>query len=186
MSKKFAQDLKVCQSSTMSKGDTDIKGPFPIIWQDDDEDPSLNNLKQIESKNKNKSTADSVTKNITSGQYEDNTDLVGTAASLYPSTPPTRRYDCSLYQNCLEIAGALNWETFSCTSPDGQPCSGSIDQKILWQAHLAQKDDQLAKKLFDLPNIDCHETESPVEGEHETIGLESDYTYCERIRAVKK
>jgi hypothetical protein len=104
----------------------------------------------------------------------------------HPNQTPERRYDCNCYQGCLEVAATLNWETFSCNSPSGEPCCGTTDNKLIWKAHLALRDDSVAKKLCALPEIDCHETNEPKQSMLEAVALEPDYTYCERIRAVKK
>jgi hypothetical protein len=60
---------------------------------------------------------------------------------------PERQFNCSNYNNCLSLAAALNWDSFSCKG-----CSGTIDQTILWRAKAASKKDPSLHKLCDIPN----------------------------------
>lgn len=59
-----------------------------------------------------------------------------------PSPTADRQYGCSNYETCLNIAAALNWETFTCGR-----CSGSINQQLVWQAHQARRRDGVARAL---------------------------------------
>lgn len=56
--------------------------------------------------------------------------------------PPFRRYDCSLYENCLNLAAALNWNGFSCSG-----CCGEIDEKLYWRAQASIRKDSLCHLL---------------------------------------
>lgn len=68
--------------------------------------------------------------------------------------PPRRRYECSSYKTCLELAAALDWENFTCRG-----CCGAVNESLLWRAHQARKKDQIASSICDsLPEIGCHET----------------------------
>jgi hypothetical protein len=53
-----------------------------------------------------------------------------------------RNLDCANYETCLNLAAALNWETFTCTG-----CSGEVNQSLIWRAHHAAKKDSVAKKI---------------------------------------
>ncbi len=74
-----------------------------------------------------------------------------------PNPSPPRNYDCKNYQSCLELAATLNWDSFTCTHLSGLKCSGDINEKLVWQAHLAQRSDKVAKRICELPNIVCIE-----------------------------
>ena len=70
------------------------------------------------------------------------------------SPKPDRKYNCKNYQSCLEIAAALDWDSFTCkTSADH--CTGEVNENLVWKAHLAKRDDKVARKLCDLPEISC-------------------------------
>ena len=81
-----------------------------------------------------------------------------------PSKAPRRRYSCPNYDVCLDMAAALNWDSFSCRG-----CSGALDQSLLWQAHQARKHDSIANSLCTIPEIQCiptaheHEEENPMQ-----------------------
>ncbi len=70
-----------------------------------------------------------------------------------PLPPPRRRYMCSNYTTCLDVAGALNWDNFTCRG-----CSGEIDQTLLWRAKCAVRKDKSLSKLFKLPVIETVES----------------------------
>jgi len=69
-------------------------------------------------------------------------------AAVETMEPPERRYGCSNYDSCLDLAAALNWESFTCKS-----CSGTINEKLYWRAHQATRKDSVAKALCDLPPL---------------------------------
>ncbi len=75
-----------------------------------------------------------------------------------PMSPPRRRYGCSNYATCLDLAAALNWDNFTCRG-----CSGEIDETLYWRAHQASKKDAVANSLCEIPNIQYHsaDTEHP-------------------------
>jgi hypothetical protein len=62
--------------------------------------------------------------------------------------PYVRELDCNNYAECLNLAVALNWSSFTCHG-----CSGEVNQSLVWRAHHAAKRDLVAKKLCRLqPN----------------------------------
>jgi hypothetical protein len=65
-----------------------------------------------------------------------------------PISPPRRRYFCPHYETCLNLAAALNWDSFTCRG-----CCGEIEQTLLWRARQAQKKDKIAHELCELPEI---------------------------------
>ncbi|MCI5065638.1 hypothetical protein MRY87_07935 [bacterium] len=67
-----------------------------------------------------------------------------------PMAAPTRRYECKNYERCLEIAAALNWESFSCKN-----CPGEMNEQLIWQAHSAQRHDAVSQQVCDLPTLVC-------------------------------
>ena len=69
-------------------------------------------------------------------------------AAVETMEPPERRYGCANYDSCLDLAAALNWESFTCKS-----CSGSINEKLYWRAHQATRKDSVARALCDLPPL---------------------------------
>ena len=66
--------------------------------------------------------------------------------------PPERRYECKNYEQCLDLAAALNWESFTC-----KKCDGEINEALYWQARQAQRKDAVVKALCDLPPINTLE-----------------------------
>lgn len=79
-----------------------------------------------------------------------NHDHGNTASAAAPAVPsaPTREYSCSNYELCLNLAAALNWESFSC-----EGCCGRVNETLLWQAHQAVKRDKVGSRICDLPEI---------------------------------
>jgi hypothetical protein len=65
-----------------------------------------------------------------------------------PVAAPFRRYECENYQICLDIAAALDWENFTCSS-----CNGQVDKRLLWRAKHAQRRDPFAQECCKLPDI---------------------------------
>ena len=65
-----------------------------------------------------------------------------------PIPSPRRRYSCSNYETCLNLACALNWDSFTCRG-----CSGQISNALLWRAHGARKKDKVARSLTAVPSI---------------------------------
>jgi len=65
-----------------------------------------------------------------------------------PIAAPRRRYFCTQYETCLNLAAALDWDSFTCRG-----CSGEIDERLLWRARQAQKKDKIAHDICDLPQI---------------------------------
>lgn len=65
-----------------------------------------------------------------------------------PISAPRRRYECHHYPTCLDLAAALNWDSFTCRG-----CSEEIDQSLLWRAKQAEKRDSVARSLCDIPGI---------------------------------
>ena len=73
---------------------------------------------------------------------------VGCGAVDHPVDPPRRRFACSHYDLCLNLAAALNWDNFTCRG-----CCGDVDSTLLWRARQAIKKDRMARKLCDIPEI---------------------------------
>lgn len=74
---------------------------------------------------------------------------LGAAQSDLPGEAPRRRYDCNNYDVCLELAAALNWDSFTCRG-----CNEEVSQPLLWRAHQARRKDSVAGSLCDrLPEI---------------------------------
>jgi len=65
-----------------------------------------------------------------------------------PIPAPRRRYHCSNYNTCLDLAAAMNWDNFTCRG-----CCGEIDQSLLWVAHGAMRKDRVVSKICQLPEI---------------------------------
>ena len=61
---------------------------------------------------------------------------------------PLRQYDCASYARCLELAAALNWESFTCRG-----CSGRVNDALLWRAGQAIRRDGVAKAICSAPKI---------------------------------
>lgn len=87
-----------------------------------------------------------------------------------PIDPPRRRYDCHNYDVCLDIATALNWDSYTCRG-----CSTEINQALLWRAHLAARKDTVAGSLCEhLPHIGILQQSSPTQ----TSPTQSSSTQC--------
>ena len=65
-----------------------------------------------------------------------------------PLEPPRRRYSCPNYDTCLDLAAALNWDSFTCRG-----CNGCIDGRLYWRAKQALRRDGVARKICELPAI---------------------------------
>lgn len=65
-----------------------------------------------------------------------------------PVAAPFRRYECENYQVCLDVAAALDWENFTCSS-----CNGQVDRRLLWRAKHAQRRDPFAQECCQLPDM---------------------------------
>lgn len=63
-----------------------------------------------------------------------------------PVSAPRRRFSCSNYDLCLNLAAALNWDNFTCRG-----CSGQVDESLLWRARQAMKRDMVVRRLCDIP-----------------------------------
>ena len=55
---------------------------------------------------------------------------------------PLRNLDCSHYETCLELAAALNWESFTCAQ-----CKGEINESLRWRAGQNTRKDAVAKAI---------------------------------------
>jgi len=71
-----------------------------------------------------------------------------------PSTPQTRNYDCDNYEKCLNLAAALNWESFSCGG-----CNGKVNEALQWRAQKAKRDDALVDLICTVPDVTVHHSE---------------------------
>jgi hypothetical protein len=67
---------------------------------------------------------------------------------------PRRRYECDSYELCLGLAGALNWESFTCRG-----CSGQPSENLLWRARLSARKDTVAARILNVPPIVRYEAE---------------------------
>lgn len=74
----------------------------------------------------------------------------------HPPEGPRRRYDCKNYETCLNLAAALNWDSFTCRG-----CCEEVNEKLLWRAQHEMRKDQMAKAICDLPNPRQRKIESP-------------------------
>jgi hypothetical protein len=73
-----------------------------------------------------------------------------------PSEAPKRIYDCVNYESCLELAAALNWDSFTCSG-----CSQQINNNLVWRAHQAKRHDAVALSLCShLPEIGVHSSKT--------------------------
>lgn len=91
-----------------------------------------------------------------------------------PHEPPKRRYSCSCYDTCLELAAALNWDSFTCRG-----CSGVIQEALFWRARQAHKKDSVAKSLCALT------TDSPTHEPHSSSDTKSNTksdAHCDEIQ----
>lgn len=61
---------------------------------------------------------------------------------------PRRRFSCSNYLVCLDLAAAMNWDNFTCRG-----CSGEINQNLIWRAHQAMKADKSIRTFCSIPDI---------------------------------
>jgi len=84
-----------------------------------------------------------VSRRPTQGEAIEGEDLHVPAAE-----PPLRRYECTFYDTCLDLAAALNWSSFTCKG-----CNGVVNQSLYWRAHHNQRKDALARAICELPPI---------------------------------
>jgi hypothetical protein len=76
---------------------------------------------------------------------QDNTSqLVTSEPFLRPQNQDTveRRMECSHYEECLNLAAALDWDSFTCAG-----CSGKINESLLWRAGQSTKRDAVAQAI---------------------------------------
>lgn len=67
----------------------------------------------------------------------------------FPVEPPRRRYSCGNYESCLNLAAALNWDSFTCRG-----CSGSVNEALCWRAQQELKKDGIVRTLCsEIPDI---------------------------------
>lgn len=76
--------------------------------------------------------------------------------TIRPEEAPKRKFTCTNYETCLNVAAALNWDNFTCRG-----CEGEINQHLLWQARVAQRMDNIAKKVCELPLTSVIESDIP-------------------------
>ncbi len=62
----------------------------------------------------------------------------------FPLEPPRRRYSCPRYDTCLNLAAALNWDSFTCRG-----CSGEANQALFWRARQEFRKDGVVRKICD-------------------------------------
>lgn len=75
-----------------------------------------------------------------------------------PVAPPRRRFCCTHYETCLNLAAALNWDNFTCRG-----CCGEVNDSLLWRARQALKKDVMVRRLCEIPEIPtiCGSEERP-------------------------
>ena len=73
-----------------------------------------------------------------------------------PIAPPIRRYDCPHYSVCLNLSAALDWDSFTCRG-----CIGQVDQALYWRARQAQKQDNVADRICEIPAARIYEAPDP-------------------------
>lgn len=61
---------------------------------------------------------------------------------------PKRVHDCAHYDRCLELAAALNWESFTC-----EGCCGAVNDALTWRAGQVARKDSVAKAICGAPKI---------------------------------
>jgi hypothetical protein len=57
-----------------------------------------------------------------------------------PERELVRELDCKNYTTCLNLAAALNWESFTC-----EGCQGEINQSLTWRASQGAIRDKIVK-----------------------------------------
>ena len=57
-----------------------------------------------------------------------------------PERELVRELDCQNYTTCLNLAAALNWESFTC-----EGCQGEINQSFTWRAGQSAIRDKVVK-----------------------------------------
>ena len=72
----------------------------------------------------------------------------GTGLAENSMVAPRRRYSCSNYETCLNVACALDWDSFTCRG-----CCGEMNEALVWRARQAIKKDRLVNKLCEKPEI---------------------------------
>ncbi len=66
-----------------------------------------------------------------------------------PGDTLSRELDCQNYDRCLDLAAALNWESFTCKG-----CCGAIDETLTWRARQVSRKDSVVKALCGTPKIE--------------------------------
>jgi hypothetical protein len=59
-----------------------------------------------------------------------------------------RNLDCAHYTICLNLAVALDWESFTC-----EGCSGEINESLKWRAGQSARRDSVTRALCPMPEI---------------------------------
>jgi hypothetical protein len=96
---------------------------------------------------------------------QDSVNAQETACITLDEAVPRRRYDCASYDRCLELAAALNWESFTCRG-----CSGRVNDALLWRVGQALRHDTVAKALCSAPKL------SALSGSSRQLDLSKDMT----------
>lgn len=66
-----------------------------------------------------------------------------------PEGETARDLDCANYERCLDLAAALNWESFSCKG-----CCRAINECLTWRARQISRKDSMVKALCGTPKIE--------------------------------
>ena len=62
--------------------------------------------------------------------------------------PLVRHLDCTNYCACLNLAVALDWESFTC-----EGCSGDINESLKWRARQSARRDDITRALCPKPDL---------------------------------
>lgn len=76
--------------------------------------------------------------------------------TLDEAADPLRKLECNHYDTCLNLAAALNWESFSC-----EGCCGSINESLRWRAGQNTRRDAVAKAICGSPKATIVKGGSP-------------------------
>ena len=72
----------------------------------------------------------------------------GMLSTINPTEAPRRRYSCPSYETCLNVACALDWDSFTCRG-----CCGEVNESLVWRTRQIMRKDRLAGKICDKPEI---------------------------------
>ncbi len=122
------------------------RGPFQAsLPAEEREGTSRPVLRESSPKERRESHWDNTLKNFAN----DSVDSVSAPLESSQIAPeilaPERSYGCKNYDTCLELAAALDWDSFTCAG-----CCGEFDRQLLWRAQHALKKNPALAKLYSL------------------------------------